>query len=112
MGNRQLTHEFERAQGNFTLPQPTFLLFPTKDRVADWVYFANLINSSSFLTNHYNAVSTLESFQLMKIFKKFDFSPLKPLIGLMKSNPTNLTKFSMNGSVMLPSNLDQGIKKL
>jgi len=56
-GNRKLTYDFNVAQGNFTLDQPTFTLFPTKDPVADWQAFAAQINASSFLTNQRNTVS-------------------------------------------------------
>lgn len=56
MGNRNLTYQFEIGQGNFTLPQPTFSLFMTKDPVANWEEFAGQIASSAFLKDHYNQV--------------------------------------------------------
>ena len=55
-GNRRQTYDFEISQGNFTLPQPTFVLFPTSDPVADWEGLAAQVGSSSFLLNHYNTV--------------------------------------------------------
>lgn len=57
--NRYDTWRFERAQGNYTLDQPTFSLYPTKDPVADWAMVASALGSANFLTNHYNAVSTM-----------------------------------------------------
>jgi soluble epoxide hydrolase/lipid-phosphate phosphatase len=44
-----------KAQGNFTLPQPTFTLYPTKDPVADWHAFALQVKASSFLLQGENA---------------------------------------------------------
>lgn len=55
--NRYDTWRFERAQGNYTISQPTFALYPTKDPVADWAGVALALGSYKFLTNHYNAVS-------------------------------------------------------
>lgn len=60
-GNRKLTYDFEISQGNHTLRQPTFVIFPTKDPVSDWVALAEQIKSSSFLLNHNNAVSKIRS---------------------------------------------------
>jgi soluble epoxide hydrolase / lipid-phosphate phosphatase len=57
MGNRNLTFQFETKQGNYTLPQPVFTLFPTRDPVADWVGFARQVKSYAFLKNYRNAVS-------------------------------------------------------
>ncbi|KAK2782760.1 hypothetical protein FQN53_009621 [Emmonsiellopsis sp. PD_33] len=54
-GNRKLTYDFEMSEGNATLPQPTFVLFPTKDPVSDWVALAEQVHASAFLLNHYNA---------------------------------------------------------
>jgi soluble epoxide hydrolase/lipid-phosphate phosphatase len=56
-GNRKLSHEFEQSQGNFTLRQPTFTLFPSRDPVANWEGLAKQLKSADFLLNHYNAVS-------------------------------------------------------
>ncbi|KAJ3495188.1 hypothetical protein NLG97_g3574 [Lecanicillium saksenae] len=53
--NRYDTWRFERAQGNYTISQPTFVLYPTKDPVADWAGVALALGSYKFLTNHYNA---------------------------------------------------------
>ncbi|KAK2768283.1 hypothetical protein FQN54_000136 [Arachnomyces sp. PD_36] len=53
--NRRFTYEFETSQGNFTLPQPTFTLYPTIDPVADWEELAVQLGSASFLLDHYNA---------------------------------------------------------
>jgi len=53
-GNRYLSWEFEQSQGNYTLSQPTFTLFPTSDIVADWIALANDVKASSFLLNHQN----------------------------------------------------------
>lgn len=50
------------SQGNFTLLQPTFIIFPTSDPVADWVELAHEAKAASFLTDHYNAVSFLSLF--------------------------------------------------
>ena len=60
MENRKLTYEHEVKQGNYTLPQPTFALYPTKDPVADWAAFATQIKSSTFLKHHFNAVSNVQ----------------------------------------------------
>ncbi|KAK7211760.1 hypothetical protein V2G26_018938 [Clonostachys chloroleuca] len=57
--NRKLTWEFEHNQGNFTIRQPTFALYPTKDPVADWAAVAEQLGSAHYLTNHYTA--TLET---------------------------------------------------
>ena len=54
--NRNETYEFDIAQGNFTLTQPTFAVYPTKDPVADWAAFATQLGSANFLSNFYNAV--------------------------------------------------------
>ncbi|KAF2400293.1 alpha/beta-hydrolase [Trichodelitschia bisporula] len=54
-GNRKLTFDFEKAQGNSSLPQPTFTLFPTKDPVADWQGLADQVKSSAFLKNYRTA---------------------------------------------------------
>ncbi|KAK5994734.1 Epoxide hydrolase A-like protein [Cladobotryum mycophilum] len=53
--NRYDTYQFERAQGNYTLSQPTFSLYPTKDPVANWAMVASVLGSAKWLTNHYNA---------------------------------------------------------
>lgn len=53
--NRKQTYDFEIAQGNFTLTQPTFTLFPTKDPVADWEGFSKQVKEDSFLKNHQTA---------------------------------------------------------
>ena len=76
MGNRQLTYEHEVKQGNYTLPQPTFTLYPTKDPVADWVAFANQIKSSTFLKRHFNAVSKLQ------------IKTIRPLLTISQTIPT------------------------
>ncbi|KAK2811776.1 hypothetical protein FQN50_001814 [Emmonsiellopsis sp. PD_5] len=54
-GNRKLTYDYEISDNKTTLPQPTFVLFPTKDPVSDWAALAEQIHSSSFLLNHFNA---------------------------------------------------------
>ncbi|KAF1983783.1 alpha/beta-hydrolase [Aulographum hederae CBS 113979] len=54
-GNRKLTYDYDVAQGNFSLPQPTFTLFPTKDPVSNWEEFAVMLKSSDFLPNTKNA---------------------------------------------------------
>lgn len=53
--NRKISFDFGVAQGNLTLPQPTFTLRPTSDPVADWVALAETVHESSFLTNHQTA---------------------------------------------------------
>ncbi|KAK5996535.1 Epoxide hydrolase A-like protein [Cladobotryum mycophilum] len=53
--NRYDTWRFDRAQGNYTLHQPTFSLWPTKDPVGDYTVVAKIVHSADFLTNHYNA---------------------------------------------------------
>ncbi|KAK5994760.1 Cytosolic epoxide hydrolase 2-like protein [Cladobotryum mycophilum] len=53
--NRYETWQFERAQGNYTIPQPTFSLYPKNDPVADWATFATILGSYNFLPNHHNA---------------------------------------------------------
>ncbi len=63
--NRYDTWRFERAQGNYTISQPTFVLYPTRDPVADWAGVALALGSYKFLTNHYNAVS--ESLYVLNI---------------------------------------------
>lgn len=57
--NRYDTWRFERAQGNYTLAQPTFTLYPTRDPVANWAMVATALGSANFLTNHYNTVSII-----------------------------------------------------
>lgn len=57
--NRYDTWRFERAQGNYTLSQPTFTLYPTRDPVANWAMVATALGSANFLTNHYNTVSII-----------------------------------------------------
>lgn len=52
--NRYDTWQFERAQGNYTLSQPTFSLYPVHDPVARWDLIATALGSSKYLTNHYN----------------------------------------------------------
>ena len=54
-GNRLITCNPEKHQGNYTIPTPTFSLFMTKDPVADWAYFAGMLGSANYLPNHYNA---------------------------------------------------------
>ena len=53
--NRKYAHDFEISQGNFTLSQPTFTLFPTKDPVSDWAGFSKQVKEDSFLKNHQTA---------------------------------------------------------
>ncbi|KAF2436595.1 hypothetical protein EJ08DRAFT_691757 [Tothia fuscella] len=53
-GNRKLTSDHARGQGNYTLPQPTFILYPISDLAADWQALAVLVKSAVFLPNHYN----------------------------------------------------------
>ncbi|QDS69463.1 hypothetical protein FKW77_006186 [Venturia effusa] len=53
--NRKISFDFGVAQGNLTIPQPTFTLRPTSDPVADWVALAETVHESNFLTNHSTA---------------------------------------------------------
>ncbi len=76
--NRYDTWQFERAQGNYTIDQPTFSLYPTKDPVADWAMVATALGSSTFLKNHYNAVSisqesVLSNQKLSKLIMHTDY---------------------------------------
>ena len=66
-GNRLITCNPEKHQGNYTIPTPTFSLFMTKDPVADWAYFAGMLGSANYLPNHYNAVS-IPSFPVISVF--------------------------------------------
>jgi soluble epoxide hydrolase/lipid-phosphate phosphatase len=53
--NRKITFDFGVAQGNVTIPQPTFTLRPTADPVANWVQLAGIVGEANFLTNHQTA---------------------------------------------------------
>jgi len=88
-----LTYDFNVVQGNFTLNQPTFTLFPTKDPVADWEAFAAQIKASSFLTNQRNTVSAcfplLDSESEGMQNANEIYRPLRPLIGHRKRSPNS-----------------------
>ncbi|KAF8488684.1 Alpha/Beta hydrolase protein [Gautieria morchelliformis] len=49
-GNRLGTWSFDRAQGNFSIPQPALSIYPTDDPVADWEFIASAIHSPSFFS--------------------------------------------------------------
>jgi soluble epoxide hydrolase/lipid-phosphate phosphatase len=53
--NRNLTYQFDHTQGNFTINQPTFLVYPTKDPVADWEAVGIAVKQDRFLPNLFNA---------------------------------------------------------
>ncbi|KIJ53653.1 hypothetical protein M422DRAFT_25478 [Sphaerobolus stellatus SS14] len=48
-GNRLRTWEFDRAQGNFSIPQPALHIAPTNDPVADWEFVAKALHTSTFV---------------------------------------------------------------
>jgi hypothetical protein len=96
MGNRQLTFQFETKQGNYTLPQPTFTLFQTRDPVADWAGFAGQVKSYAFLKNYRNAVSDLCNVDPLIIPRR-----LRRLTGLMRRSRINSIKFSETGYAVL-----------
>lgn len=47
--NRYLSWEFAHNQGNFTIPVPVLAVYPTDDRVADWVTVAEVLGSEKYL---------------------------------------------------------------
>ncbi|KAE9962094.1 hypothetical protein BLS_000843 [Venturia inaequalis] len=53
--NRKTTFDFGVAQGNLTIPQPTFTLRPTADPVADWIALAVRVREADYLPMHQTA---------------------------------------------------------
>ncbi|KAF8515770.1 Alpha/Beta hydrolase protein [Hysterangium stoloniferum] len=49
-GNRLGSWSFDRAQGNFSIPQPALYIMPTNDPVADWEKILVLAGSPSFFS--------------------------------------------------------------
>lgn len=105
--NRYDTWQFERAQGNYTISQPTFVLYQTKDPVADWAGVALALGSYKFLTNHYNAVCiptsvfTNRATLVMCAFTNSVYNrPLPPPIGHTRSSLMPMMPISTNGLAM------------
>jgi hypothetical protein len=57
--NRFGTWSFDRAQGNFSIPQPALYIMPTNDPVADWEVVSAALHSSSFIAQLTTEVSFL-----------------------------------------------------
>lgn len=99
--NRRLTYDFEISQGNFTLPQPTFTIFPTGDPVADWVELAEEVMAVSFLLDHHNAVSlSIISGEREGVTVTDQSRQYPRLIGLMKNSRISLMIYWRSGLEM------------